>query len=265
MFVVRHCFVKRAPVARQVREWELWWQPCSRHSPFITALHASLFSRHGDQPHRRIKQQVNKRNKQAVKPNEKKCLQKQKHPPPHPPTPNPQELFSALTWSERMTAAGRRSGDGDEVKHDADGSAASLLGRRRRARARAPRPRAVEAEALHTVVESTRWCWSDGNYCDLSCSLSTFFSLDVLCDAQLQALCCMCTSGFKIDEFLEKNNFCMTWKIPEYLPETVDLNSLYQNHKEINRDPPCCITLLSLTFFPTIHHWHTHPRTHCVT
>lgn len=47
------------------------------HSCFITALLASLLICHDDQPRRRMKQQVNKRNKQPVKPNEKKsCLQK---------------------------------------------------------------------------------------------------------------------------------------------------------------------------------------------
>lgn len=53
------------------------------HSCFITALLASLFIYHDDQPHRRTQQQVNKRNKQAVQPNEKKsCLQKHcLHPP----------------------------------------------------------------------------------------------------------------------------------------------------------------------------------------
>lgn len=40
-------------------------------------------------------------------------------------------MLGALTRSERMDAVGRRSGDGDEVKHGADGSAASLLGLRR--------------------------------------------------------------------------------------------------------------------------------------
>lgn len=63
------------------------------HSCFIIALLTSLLIFHNDQPHRCMKQQVNKRNKQAVKPNEKKscfrtrCL--------HPL--QAQELFSVLT------------------------------------------------------------------------------------------------------------------------------------------------------------------------
>lgn len=57
--------------------------------------------------------------------------------------------------------------------------------------------------------------------------------------------------------FLEKSNL-YDFEITEYLPETVDSISLYQNHKEINSDPPCCITLLSLTLFPTIYQWHAH-------
>lgn len=75
---------------------------------------AATFICHDDPPHRRIKQQLNERNKQTAEPNRKKsCLQK------HPPLA--QDRFGSLTWSEVISAAGWRSGDGDEVKHGAEG------------------------------------------------------------------------------------------------------------------------------------------------
>lgn len=59
-----------------------------------------------------------------------------------------------LTGSEMISAAERRSGDGDEVKQDADGSAASPLGPRLQTRAQASCPGAVDTELLTCLLKA---------------------------------------------------------------------------------------------------------------
>lgn len=105
----------------------LLWSRASSRWAFVTAFLASPFVCHGQQARGRSKQQVEERSKHDVKPDEKKNgFQKLRLR-----RSEAQELLGALTQRERMDAVGRRSGDGDEVKHGADGSAASLLGLRR--------------------------------------------------------------------------------------------------------------------------------------
>lgn len=60
-----------------------------------------------------------------------------------------------------LSGAGRRSGDGDEVKHDADGSAS--LSARSEATDTSILALSSGYSALNVVVESTSWCWSEGN------------------------------------------------------------------------------------------------------
>lgn len=71
----------------------------------------------------------------------KNCLQK--HGLQLPLT---QEIFSLLTCSEVISAAGWRSGDSDDVKHDADGSVAPLLGLKQQM--------LVQVFSLHTALSS---------------------------------------------------------------------------------------------------------------
>lgn len=61
---------------------------------------ASVFICHDDPPHRRIKQQLDERNKQAAEPNEKKsCLQK--HPPPSSSVGSGPIRLVDVEWSDQ--------------------------------------------------------------------------------------------------------------------------------------------------------------------
>lgn len=87
----------------------------------------------------------------------KNCLQKHRLQ-----LPLTQEIFSLLTWGEVISAAGWRSGDGDEVKHDADGSVAPLLGLKQQMLVQVFCLHTADAE-LFMVVENSSWCSKENN------------------------------------------------------------------------------------------------------